>query len=183
MLNTNYRSGTRPRTVLFISKDYDAVDQVMDYIQSLLNDFDWLKHMFHYDQVNHVFSLRTYDDSPTPKLVTIAQCRFLSALGKLPGVGSAADAVFFDEAMYIPTPVMENLMKIVDHEGARLLVMSTFYDERPGQQLYYRPVDLCNKYEQQSSQINDPFQHTVDLYLKHRHNKSPDTYTLPDESV
>lgn len=183
MLNTNYRSGTRPRTVLFISKDYDAVDQVMDYIQSLLNDFDWLKHMFHYDQVNHVFSLRTYDDSPQPKQVTIAQCRFLSALGKLPGVGSAADAVFFDEAMYIPTPVMENLMKIVDHEGARLLVMSTFYDDRPGQQLYYRPVDLCNKYEQQSSQINDPFQHTVDLYLKHRHNTTDSTYTLPDESV
>ncbi len=61
-MNINYKSATRPRTVLFISKDFDAVDQVMDYVNGLLKEFDWMKDMFHYDSTKHVLSLRTFDD-------------------------------------------------------------------------------------------------------------------------
>lgn len=180
MLNHNYRAATRPRTILFISKDYDAVNQVMDYVLSLIEEFDWMKKMFYYDKTEHIFYLRTLDPV-SGKHKILAQCKFYSALGNLPGVGDAADAVFFDEAMYVPTSVKDGIMKIVDHEGARLLVVSTFYDEAPGTNLYYWPVNLCNKFEAESSQIVDPIQHIIELYYKHRHNTTDTTYTIPDE--
>ena len=62
MLSHNYKQATRPRSVIFISKDFDAVAQVMDYINSLINEFDWMKEMFRYDATNHIFSLDTYDE-------------------------------------------------------------------------------------------------------------------------
>lgn len=68
--------------MIFISKDFDAVTQVMDYIKSLINDFDWLKTMFNYNSTDHIFSLDTYDNNG--KKQTISQCKFYSALGKLP---------------------------------------------------------------------------------------------------
>ena len=62
MLAHNYKAATRPRSVIFVSKDFDAVNQVMDYINSLINEFDWLKSMFNYNSTDHIFSLDTYDD-------------------------------------------------------------------------------------------------------------------------
>jgi len=67
-------------------------------------------------------------------------------------------------------------MKIVTNEGARLLVVSTFYDEDPEQKekLYYRPVALCNQYEKESSKIVDIDRHIRILWLDGK---------IPDESV
>lgn len=176
LLNINYKSATRPRTVLFISKDFDAVDQVMDYVNGLLKEFDWMKDMFHYDSTKHVLSLRTFDDRW--KVVVMSQCKFYSALWNLPWVWDAADAVFFDEAMYIPTYVKDNLMKIVTNEWARLLVVSTFYDEDEdwGQRLYYWPVELCNKFEKESSKIVDIDRHIIKLRSEYE-----TTGNMPDE--
>ena len=50
LLNHNYRSATRPRSVLFITKDSDAIIQVMDYINALVKEFDWLKRMMYYEK-------------------------------------------------------------------------------------------------------------------------------------
>ena len=78
MLAHNYKQATRPRSVIFVSKDFDAVGQVMDYITSLINEFDWLKSMFNYNSTDHIFSLDTFDENGKKK--TIAQCKFYSAL-------------------------------------------------------------------------------------------------------
>ena len=182
LLNHNYRSATRPRSVLFITKDSDAIIQVMDYINALVKEFDWLKRMMYYEKGSDTLMLRTIDPV-TGKRTILSQCKFFSALGRAPAVGQSADAVFFDEAMYIPAGVKDNIMKIVTNEGARLLVVSTFYDEGGGRPLYYRPIELCNKFEQESSQILDPFVHLQELYYKHRFEKNDMTYTLPDECV
>lgn len=189
MLSYNYKKATRPRSVIFISKDFDAVQQVMDYVTSLINEFDWLKGMFNYDSTNHIFSLVTYDDQR--KKVTIAQCKFYSALWKLPAVGDAADAVFFDEALTIPTGVMNRIMPIVTHEGARLLVVSTFYDssDEDWGRIYDRPVKLCNEFEKESSKIIDIDQHIITLWReKERTGLIPDEcaglrYTIDDVEV
>ena len=114
MLAHNYKQATRPRSVIFISKDFDAVGQVMDYITSLINEFDWRKSMFNYNSTDHIFSLDTFDENGKKK--TIAQCKFYSALGKMPAVGDAADAVFFDEAMLYPKTVFDKIYPIVMNE-------------------------------------------------------------------
>lgn len=178
MLAHNYKAGTRPRTVIFISKDFDAVTQVMDYIKSLINDFDWLKTMFNYNSTDHIFSLDTYDNNG--KKQTISQCKFYSALWKLPWVGDAADAVFIDEAMLVPTRVKDKLMSIVNHEWARFLAMSTFYseDEDGVDRLYYWPIEMCNKYEKESSKILDIDNHIFKMYLDFQRNGN-----IPDESA
>ena len=46
MLWRNLKSWTRPRTVIFVSKDFDAVGQIMDYISTLMESFEWMKKMF-----------------------------------------------------------------------------------------------------------------------------------------
>ena len=61
MLAHNYKQASRPRSVIFLSKDFDAVGQVMDYVNAITNDFDWLKKMLNYDATNHILSLITYD--------------------------------------------------------------------------------------------------------------------------
>ena len=154
MLSHNYKQATRPRSVIFISKDFDAVAQVMDYINSLINEFDWMKEMFRYDATNHIFSLDTYDEKWKRKV--IAQCKFYSALWKLPAVGDAADAVFFDEAMLYPKRIYDMIQPIVNNEWARLLVVSTFYSEDPdtGDRVYDRPVKLCNEWEKRKLKNN-----------------------------
>lgn len=178
MLAHNYKSWTRPRTVIFVSKDFDAVGQVMDYVRSLINDFDWLKTMFNYNSTDHIFSLETYDS--LGKKQVISQCKFYSALGKLPWVGDAADAVFIDEAMLVPTRVKDKLMSIVTHEWARFLAMSTFYseDEDGIDRIYYRPVEMCNRYEKESSKILDINTHIIKLYDNFKKK-----WIIPDEWV
>lgn len=176
MLSYNYKSGTRPRSVMFLSKDFDAVTQVMDYIKSLIDDLDWLKMMFNYSESNHIFSLDTFDEQWKKK--TVAQCKFYSALGKLPWVGDAADAVFIDEAMLIPTRVKDKIMAIVNHEWARFLAVSTFYseDEDGVDKLYYRPVKMCNEFEKESSKIVDIDDHIYKLFCERER-----TGAIPDE--
>lgn len=189
MLSKNYKSWTRPRTVLFISKAFDAVEQVMDYIRALIVEFDWMKDMFHYDSTKHTFYMRTYDEHKKP--LVLAQCKFYSALWTLPWVWDAADAVFFDEAMYIPTYVKDNLMKIVTNEWARLLVVSTFYDEDEdgSNKIYYWPIELCNKFEQESSKIQDIDSHILSLWDHYKlTGEQPDEcaglrYTIDDVEV
>ena len=178
MLSHNYKAATRPRSVIFISKDFDAVAQVMDYINSLINEFDWMKEMFRYDGTNHIFSLNTFDDKWKRKV--IAQCKFYSALGKLPAVGDAADAVFFDEAMLYPKRIYDMIQPIVNNEWARLLVVSTFYSEDPdtGDRVYDRPVKLCNEREKESSKIIDIDRHIITL-----RKEKERTWFIPDESA
>ena len=178
MLSHNYKAATRPRSVIFISKDFDAVAQVMDYINSLINEFDWMKEMFRYDATNHIFSLNTFDDKW--KRQVIAQCKFYSALGKLPAVGDAADAVFFDEAMLYPKRIYDMIQPIVNNEWARLLVVSTFYSEDPdtGDRVYDWPVKLCNEWEKESSKIIDIDRHIITL-----RKEKERTWFIPDESA
>lgn len=178
MLSHNYKAATRPRSVIFISKDFDAVSQVMDYINSLINEFDWMKEMFRYDGTNHIFSLNTFDDKW--KRQVIAQCKFYSALWKLPAVGDAADAVFFDEAMLYPKRIYDMIQPIVNNEWARLLVVSTFYSEDPdtGDRVYDWPVKLCNEWEKESSKIIDIDRHIITL-----RKEKERTWFIPDESA
>lgn len=58
LLGENLKSGTRPRTVIFVSKDFDAVGQVMDYISTLMESFEWMRKMFKYTESTHVLELR-----------------------------------------------------------------------------------------------------------------------------
>lgn len=178
MLSHNYKQATRPRSVIFISKDFDAVAQVMDYINSLINEFDWMKEMFRYDATNHIFSLDTYDEKWKRKV--ISQCKFYSALWKLPAVGDAADAVFFDEAMLYPKRIYDMIQPIVNNEWARLLVVSTFYSEDPdtGDRVYDWPVKLCNEWEKESSKIIDIDRHIITL-----RKEKERTWFIPDESA
>jgi len=78
LLNINYKKSTRPRIVLFISKDYDAISQVMTYINSLLKEFDWMKKMFRYSEMDKTLYFETYDEDG--QRVVISQCNFYSAL-------------------------------------------------------------------------------------------------------
>lgn len=176
MLAHNYKAATRPRSVIFVSKDFDAVNQVMDYINSLINEFDWLKSMFNYNSTDHIFSLDTYDDQWKRK--TIAQCKFYSALWKMPWVWDAADAVFFDEAMLYPKRIYDMIQPIVNNEWARLLVVSTFYSEDPesGDRVYDWPIKLCNQFEKESSKIIDIDQHIITL-----RKEKEKTWVIPDE--
>lgn len=178
MMSHNYKKATRPRSVIFISKDFDAVNQVMDYINSLINEFDWLKGMFNYNSTDHIFSLDTFDDQWKKR--TIAQCKFYSALWKMPAVGDAADAVFFDEAMLYSKRIYDMIQPIVNNEWARLLVVSTFYSEDPesGDRVYDRPIKLCNQFEKESSKIIDIDQHIVTL-----RKEKEKTWVIPDESA
>lgn len=168
MLWRNLKSWTRPRTVIFVSKDFDAVGQIMDYISTLMESFEWMKKMFKYSESTHILELRWYDDDGNKK--TISQCKFYSALGKLPWVGDAADAVFIDEAMLVPTRIKDKLMAIVTHEWARFLAMSTFYgeDEDKVDKVYYWPVEMCNKFEKESSKITDINAHVYKRWQKYK---------------
>ena len=168
LLGENLKSGTRPRTVIFVSKDFDAVGQVMDYISTLMESFEWMRKMFKYTESTHVLELRWYDKDGNKKV--ISQCKFYSALGKMPWVGDAADAVFIDEAMLVPTRVKDKLMAIVTHEWARFLAMSTFYgeDEDWVDKVYYRPIEMCNKFEKESSKIMDINEHVIQRWLKYK---------------
>lgn len=184
MLAINYRAGTRPRTILYLTKDFDAVGQTMIYITSLLKDFDRMKDLFKYDKKDHIlyFYASTEDKKKDePYSVT----KFYSALGNLPGVGDPADTIIIDEAMYIPTHVKDGLMPIVINEWARLLVLSTFYAEDPEKKnsLYYRPVELCNQYEAESSKITDIFDHINHLADRYINPDSPNYNQMPDECV
>jgi len=188
MLAHNYKQATRPRSVIFISKDFDAVGQVMDYITSLINEFDWLKSMFNYNSTDHIFSLDTFDENGKKK--TIAQCKFYSALGKMPAVGDAADAVFFDEAMLYPKTVFDKIYPIVMNEWARMLIVSTFYSPSDDwDRIYDRPIKLCNEYEKESSKIIDIDKHILTLWKeKERTGILPDEcaglrYTIDDVEV
>lgn len=176
MLAHNYKAGTRPRSVIFLSKDFDAVWQVMDYVNALTNEFDWLKQMMNYDSANHILSLITYDDQGKKRV--LAQTKFYSALWKLPAVGDAADAVIIDEALLIPKRIVDKIMPIVDNEWARLLVISTFYseDEEWVDRIYDWPVKLCNEYEKESSKIIDIDQHIITL-----RKEKERTWIIPDE--
>lgn len=178
MLSHNYKSATRPRSVIFVSKDFDAVSQVMDYVNSLTNEFDWLKEMLRYDATNHVLSLDTFDEKWKRKV--IAQCKFYSALWKMPAVGDAADAVFFDEAMLYPKRIYDMIQPIVNNEWARLLVVSTFYSEDPDtwDRVYDWPVKLCNEFEKESSKIIDIDKHIITL-----RKEKERTWLIPDESA
>lgn len=185
MLSYNYKKATRPRTVIFLSKDFDAVGQVMDYVKSLINEFDWMRWMFKYREADHILSLETFNEKWERKV--IAQCKFYSALWKLPAVWDAADAVLIDEAMLVPTRIKDKIMAIVNHEWARFLAVSTFYseDEDGVDRLYYRPVEMCNKFEKESSKIIDIDKHILDLAQS---NELPDEcaglrYTIDDVEV
>lgn len=175
MLSHNYKQATRPRSVIFISKDFDAVSQVMDYITSLINEFDWLKSMFNYNSTDHIFSLDTFDENGKKK--TIAQCKFYSALWKMPAVWDAADAVFFDEAMLYPKTIFDKIYPIVMNEWARMLVVSTFYSPSDDwDRIYDRPIKLCNEYEKESSKIIDIDKHIITLWKEKER-----TWVIPDE--
>ena len=134
--------------------------------------------MFRNDATNHIFSLDTYDEKWKRKV--IAQCKFYSALWKLPAVGDAADAVFFDEAMLYPKRIYDMIQPIVNNEWARLLVVSTFYSEDPdtGDRVYDRPVKLCNEWEKESSKIIDIDRHIITL-----RKEKERTWFIPDESA
>lgn len=168
LLGYNYKSWTRPRTVLYITKDYDAVGQVMDYINTMIEWFEGLKQIFKYSESNHELEIVGYDEHGNKK--TISQCKFFSALWKLPGVGDAADAVFIDEAMLVPTRIKDKLMSIVTHEWARFLAMSTFYgDDEDGIDKVYRwPIEMCLRYEKESSKIDDIDSHIINLFKKYK---------------
>ena len=188
MLAHNYKQATRPRSVIFISKDFDAVGQVMDYITSLINEFDWLKSMFNYNSTDHIFSLDTFDENGKKK--TIAQCKFYSALWKMPAVWDAADAVFFDEAMLYPKSIFDKIYPIVMNEWARMLIVSTFYSPSDdGDRVYDWPIKLCNEYEKESSKIIDIDKHILTLWKeKERTGILPDEcaglrYTIDDVEV
>ena len=188
MLAHNYKAATRPRSVIFVSKDFDAVSQVMDYITSLINEFDWLKSMFNYNSTDHIFSLDTFDENWKKK--TIAQCKFYSALWKMPAVGDAADAVFFDEAMLYPKSIFDKIYPIVMNEWARMLIVSTFYSPSDdGDRVYDWPIRLCNEYEKESSKIIDIDKHILTLWKeKERTGIIPDEcaglrYTIDDVEV
>ena len=66
-----------------------------------------------------------------------------------------------------------------------MLVLSTFYAEDPDKKvpLYYRPVELCNKYEAESSKIPDIFAHIEYLADRYINPDSPNFNQMPDESV
>ena len=188
MLAHNYKQATRPRSVIFISKDFDAVGQVMDYITSLINEFDWMKSMFNYNSTDHIFSFDTLDENWKKK--TISQCKFYSALWKMPAVGDAADAVFFDEAMLYPKSVFDKIYPIVMNEWARMLIVSTFYSPSDDwDRIYERPIKLCNEYEKESSKIIDIDKHIITLRKeKERTGIIPDEcaglrYTIDDVEV
>lgn len=189
LLAHNYKKASRPRSVIFLSKDFDAVGQVMDYVNAITNDFDWLKKMLNYDATNHILSLQTYDSQGKKQI--ISQCKFYSALWKLPAVGDAADAVIVDEALLIPERIIDKIMPIVDNELARLLVISTFYseDEEGIDRIYTWPVKLCNEYEKESSKIIDIDEHIIKLWKdRERDGYFPDEcaglrYTIDDVEV
>lgn len=189
LLAHNYKQASRPRSVIFLSKDFDAVGQVMDYVNAITNDFDWLKKMLNYDATNHILSLITYDKHW--KKQVLSQCKFYSALWKLPAVGDAADAVIIDEALLIPKRIVDKIMPIVDNELARLLVISTFYseDEEWVDRIYDWPVKLCNEYEKESSKIIDIDEHIIKLWKdRERTGFVPDEcawlrYTIDDVEV
>ena len=175
MLAHNYKAATRPRSVIFISKDFDAVGQVMDYITSLINEFDWMKSMFNYNSTDHIFSFDTLDENWKRK--TLAQCKFYSALWKMPAVGDAADAVFFDEAMLYPKSIFDKIYPIVMNEWARMLIVSTFYSPSDDwDRIYEWPIRLCNEYEKESSKIID-----IDKHILTLRKEKERTWIIPDE--
>lgn len=188
MLAHNYKAATRPRSVIFISKDFDAVNQVMDYITSLINEFDWMKSMFNYNSTEHIFSFDTLDENWKRK--TLSQCKFYSALWKMPAVWDAADAVFFDEAMLYPKSIFDKIYPIVMNEWARMLIVSTFYSPSDDwDRVYEWPIKLCNEYEKESSKIIDIDKHIITLWKeKERTGIIPDEcaglrYTIDDVEV
>ena len=58
--------------------------------------------------------------------------------------------------------------------------MSTFYseDEDGVDRIYYWPIEMCNKYEKESSKILDIDNHIFKMYLDFQRNG-----TIPDESA
>lgn len=44
--------------MIFVSKDFDAVGQIMDYISTLMESFEWMKKMFKYSESTHILELR-----------------------------------------------------------------------------------------------------------------------------
>lgn len=160
LLVYNHKKGIRPRTILYLSKDSATYKVVVDYILATVQELGWLKEFFYYNSSDAIFYFR----DPTKKTV-YAQIKFLTAEGKTPGVGSAADVLIVDEAMMIKPSIFERLEPIVSHEGASLLVASTFYDTiENGDRVYDWPVKLCNEYEKESSKILDIDTHILNQY-------------------
>lgn len=166
LLVYNHKKGIRPRTILYLSKDSATYKVVVDYILATVQELGWLKEFFYYNSSDAIFYFR----DPTKKTV-YAQIKFLTAEGKTPGVGSAADVLIVDEAMMIKPSIFERLEPIVSHEGASLLVASTFYDTIENwDRVYDWPVKLCNEYEKESSKILDIDTHILNQYDNFIHN-------------
>ena len=174
MLQYNHKKWVRPLTILYLSKDTSTYKTVLDYIDATLAQIGFLKSFFHYDSKAAIYYFR----DPVTKQV-YSQCKFLTAEGKTPWVGSAADWVFIDEAMMIKPSVFERIFPIVTHEWAGLTVMSTFYDTlEDGDQVYDRPIKLCNEYEKVSSKILD-----IDSHILKQYDHFVNNGEYPEESV
>lgn len=174
MLQYNHKKWVRPLTILYLSKDTSTYKTVLDYIDATLAQIGFLKSFFHYDSKAAIYYFR----DPISKQV-YSQCKFLTAEGKTPWVGSAADWVFIDEAMMIKPSVFERIFPIVTHEWAGLTVMSTFYDTlEDGDQVYDRPIKLCNEYEKVSSKILD-----IDSHILKQYDHFVNNGEYPEESV
>lgn len=174
MLQYNHKKWVRPLTILYLSKDTSTYKTVLDYIDATLAQIGFLKSFFHYDSKAAIYYFR----DPITKQV-YSQCKFLTAEGKTPWVGSAADWVFIDEAMMIKPSVFERIFPIVTHEWAGLTVMSTFYDTlEDGDQVYDRPIKLCNEYEKTSSKILD-----IDSHILKQYDNFVNNGEYPEESV
>lgn len=146
LLAYNYKSALRSRSILFLTLKTEQFETIINYAMTMVKWLGPLKDYFFYAQKDHILYFR----EPNTKEV-YAQVKFLSAEGRLSGVGASADALYVDEAHLIKDAVISKLMPIVDLEGATFYATSTLYEDEP-ENWFTR---LCNTYETESMMIGD----------------------------
>lgn len=169
LLAHNYKSALRSRTILFLTLKSEQFETIVNYAMTMVKWLWPLKDFFFYAKKESILYFR----DPNTKEV-FSQVKFLSAEGRMAGVGASADALYVDEAHLIKDHVISKLMPIVELEGATFYATSTLYEEHPEN----RFTRLCNTCEAESSMIWD-----IDTHILNNYERYVKGITIPNSKA
>lgn len=116
----------RPRKALFIAPTKDKYKEVLDYFMEYTSKIRELRNLVYNSKLDRI----TFEDQVIgvwrSKVCTpLAICDFGTSRWFEAGRGKAADWIGVEEAGYVSESVFDNVMPIVEGEGARLFCIST----------------------------------------------------------
>jgi len=144
----------RPRKALFIAPTKDKYKEVIDYFMEYTSKIRELRNLTYTSKLDRI----TYEDQVLwvwqQKVRTpLSVCDFATSRWFEAGRGKAADWIGIEEAWFVDEQVFDNLMPIVEWEGAKLFCISTINADDSAQ-WFYR--ELTRAEEKQRNNPNDP---------------------------